>query len=117
MPACIVAVLLILPSVAVAASCKADARVIGDCFPVHGRASMWNGNPTLRIWKIGSKRMLGVREAAPVPQNLKDEFDSFWTEVFGDFLVCPFTPSRPGRMQIVCVESAHHLVTRRRAPE
>jgi hypothetical protein len=30
--------------------------------------------------------------------------------VFGDFEVCPFTPERPGAMQMVCVERADNLV-------
>jgi len=33
-------------------------------------------------------------------------------DVFGDFRVCPFTPERPGRMPIVCVDSAAHLERR-----
>ena len=30
------------------------------CYWTHGRLSVYNGNPTLRLWKIGTHRMLGV---------------------------------------------------------
>jgi TonB family protein len=33
-------------------------------------------------------------------------------ELFGDFEICPFTPVRKGEMQMVCVESASHLIRR-----
>ena len=108
--------LLVFPLSAYGAgACKTDPRVIGDCFKIHGRASIWNGNPTLRIWRIGTNRILGVREGAPVPQNLKESFGSPWNEVYGDFLVCPFTESRPGWMQIVCVDLAENLFVKQRA--
>ena len=34
-------------------------------------------------------------------------------EILGDFEVCPFTPTRKGTMQMVCVQSASNLVTKR----
>lgn len=96
-------------------ACKTDPGVVGDCFKIRGRASLWSGNPTLRIWRIGTNRILGAREGSPIPQELKDGFDSIWNEVYGDFMVCPFTQSKPGRMQIVCVESAEILFVKRRS--
>src|ERR1700754_4715838 len=30
------------------------------CRTVHGRISAANGNPSIRIWVVGTKRMLGV---------------------------------------------------------
>jgi len=33
--------------------------------------------------------------------------------IVGDFEVCPFTRERAGHMQMVCVESAKHLVIKR----
>ena len=74
---------------------------------------MWNGNPSLRIWRVGTKRILGVREGMPIPRNLEEQFDSFWNEVFGDFLVCPLTEPKPGHMQMMCVESANNLAVKR----
>jgi hypothetical protein len=34
-------------------------------------------------------------------------------DVYGDFEVCPFTPERKGHLQLVCIESATHLVEKR----
>jgi hypothetical protein len=45
--------------VAVAASATTRAPG-GECFWVRGRLSAANGNPTFRIWPIGTHRMLGV---------------------------------------------------------
>lgn len=33
--------------------------------------------------------------------------------IYGDFLVCPLTRQVAGEMQLVCVESAQHVVHRR----
>jgi hypothetical protein len=96
-------------------ACKRDPGVVGECFMVRGRASISSGNPSLRIWRIGTNRMLGVREGAPIPEELQSKFDSVWNEVYGDFVVCPFTQPKPGRMQIVCVDSAKKLIVKRRS--
>jgi hypothetical protein len=85
--------------------CHDDPRVIGKCFSFEGRASNWNGNPTLRIWMIGTHRVLGIREGAPIPGNLTSALKDFDTEVYGTFTVCPFTPYKKGVMQIICVDS------------
>jgi len=94
--------------------CKENPRVVGECFTVHGRARFGNGTPSLRIWPIGTKRMLGVT-AGPVA----DDADSpicpkemlKWPALeYGDFEVCPFTQEKPGHMQMVCVQSVSHLV-------
>jgi hypothetical protein len=36
--------------------------------------------------------------------NIRDQ------AMFADFVVCPLTKEKPGAMQMVCVESATHLV-------
>lgn len=84
---------------------------------MRGRASLANGNPTVRIWKVGTNRVLGVTErcAEPacrkLPADVAELLD--WEHaVFADFVVCPFTTSRPGHMQFVCVESASRVVVR-----
>jgi hypothetical protein len=35
------------------------------------------------------------------------------TDIFGDFIVCPFTKQKEGHMQMICVESARNLVIQR----
>ena len=101
-------------------SCSHHPKVIGPCFKVRGRLSVYNGAPALRIWKIGTRRMLGISEqrfAEPgytnLPDDIRDKVDSD-TELFGDFVVCPFTRQRAGDMQLVCVESGTNLDARKR---
>jgi hypothetical protein len=97
--------------------CKGNAKLVGDCFTIHGRMQAGNGTPSIRIWRVGTKRMLGVPEGdedgdpdvASLPDviyrtNILDQ------AMFADFVVCPLTKEKPGAMQLVCVESATHLV-------
>ena len=98
--------------------CKSNPKVVGQCFQVHGRAFVSNGTPDLRIWRIGTKRILGVTASATAddaeegiaPENLLRALGSDKHFVFGDFDVCPFTTERDGHMQMVCVERAEDLV-------
>jgi hypothetical protein len=101
-----------------AATCKRNPKVVGACFSVHGRLSMGADTIELRLWPVGTKRMLGVSDGPKIndaenpiyPHNIK--LDSIDTIIFGDFEVCPFTPQREGEMQFVCIESAKHLVVK-----
>jgi hypothetical protein len=88
-------------------ACKTDPDVIGECFTLRGRLSAWNGSPTMRIWRVGTHRMLGTKDD-PLPVNLAKEMN-WGIEAWGDFLVCPFTKEQPGVRQTVCIESADHL--------
>jgi hypothetical protein len=45
-----------------------------------------------------------------VPDNLLSALNGQKHFVFGDFEICPFTPKRETRMQMVCVEKAEHPV-------
>jgi hypothetical protein len=96
--------------------CVGNPRLVGECFKVHGRYQAYNGNPTFRIWRIGTNRILGITDAEYndddmpwLPKSLRTRW-GFGVAVYGDFLVCPFEKERPGNMQMVCVESAEHLV-------
>jgi hypothetical protein len=99
--------------------CKGNPKVIDACHSVHGRLSRGADTVILRLWPVGTKRILGVTGGptlddanAPIwPQNLK--FPLGDEDIYGDFEVCPFTPERKGVMQFVCIESASHLVVRR----
>jgi len=94
-------------------ACLSDPDLVGSCFKVHGRISAYNGTPTLRIWRIGTDRLLGVDDDIPVPESLSRQLD--WNvNAYADFEVCPFTREREGEMQKVCVESAEHIVVRKR---
>ena len=101
-------------------SCRQHPQLIGKCFSVRGRLSVYNGNPVFRIKRIGTRRVLGVsdqRFALPeyrnIPEDLAKQVEGE-NEVRGDFLVCPFTRSRPGEMQLVCIESAKHVAVQKR---
>jgi hypothetical protein len=89
-------------------ACKSDPDIVEACFVVHGRIRAGNGTPSLRIWRQGTSRILGVNDDFPLPDALDGE-DLLNGEVWGDFEVCPFAKDRPGVMRMVCVESASHL--------
>lgn len=94
-------------------ACKSDPDIIGACFTVHGRLSGWNGSPTLRIWRVGTNRILGDHYDWPLPENLAKHMN--WdVEAWGDFEVCPFSKETPGVMQMVCIESAKNVFYRNR---
>ena len=100
--------------------CRQHPHVIGKCFTVRGRLSVYNGAPALRIWRVGTKRVLGVSEQRfsvagyrSIPEDIQEKVNQD-VELYGDFLVCPFTPSRRGVMQLVCIESGKNLEVRKR---
>ena len=107
-------------SVPEADSCKRRPDVVGKCFNVHGRLSVYNGTPSIRLWPLGTKRLLGIIDpkdvsSAPgptiLPLDIKSKLD--WNkDVFGDFVVCPLTVSKPGKMQTICIESGKNLTIR-----
>jgi len=86
-----------------------------------------NGNPSYRLWKIGTHRVLGIysgpsvdrygldNEGPELPSNVerklwatKDHHQA--NDIFGDFEVCPLEPEKPGVMQAACIESAKNIV-------
>lgn len=101
-------------------SCRQHPQLVGKCFTVHGRLSVYNGAPAMRIWKVGTKRMLGISEqrfaiqgCRNVPEAIQNQLNQD-VEVFGDFLVCPFTRPRAGEMQLVCIEDGKNLRVQKR---
>ncbi len=100
--------------------CSQNPRVIGSSFVVHGRLAYYNGTPTVRLWRIGTKRILGVAEHVysvkgyvNLPKSIEDKL-SWKVYLYGDFLVYPFTKSQPGVMQMICIESVKNLVIKER---
>src|SRR5256885_327201 len=100
-------------------SCREHPQLIGNCFTVRGRLSIYNGTPALRVWRVGTRRMLGISEQRfsvagyrNVPEYIERQTNQN-VAIFGDFLVCPFTRSRPGEMQLVCIEAGKSLVVRK----
>jgi hypothetical protein len=91
--------------------CKENPAVVDKCFTIHGRLSIYNGTPGVRIWQVGTKRMFGVvpseDEIMPAPIKKHISPDS---RIFGDFLICPFTKEKVGVMRYVCIDSANNLI-------
>jgi hypothetical protein len=100
--------------------CKTAAEA-NACYWTHGRITGGSGNPAIRLWKIGTDRILGVysgpsvnrfgqdNESPELPANLSRVFHPAENWVFGDFEVCPLEPERKGAMQAVCIEAAKNL--------
>ena len=102
-------------------SCKEHPKLISPCFNVRGRLAYYNGAPSLRLWPIGTTRLLGVSEGRfylpgydNVPPEVVAKLASFENEMFADFTVCPFTKDEPGVMRLICVESAKNVLVRER---
>ena len=109
-----------------AIQCKTPA-IAKSCYWTRGRLWMANGNPSFRLWKIGTHRILGIysgpsadqwsldNEAPEFPANvsrdLRARVHSAWSNtLFADFEVCPLAPLRPGVMQPACIEAAKNIV-------
>jgi hypothetical protein len=84
-----------------------------------------NGNPSVRIWRVGAKRILGVLDAngdvfndlSGLPLDIRSLFPAANSDrivIFGDYTVCPFDKERPGWMQDVCIAHGEHLVAKPR---
>ena len=99
--------------------CREQPALVGKCFMVRGRLSLYNGAPTIRLWRVGTKRMLGVSGSysqagySSIPEELERQL-GWETEVWGDFLVCPFTRQRAKEMQMICIEEGKNIVVRKR---
>jgi hypothetical protein len=97
--------------------CAASPNLVGSCFTFHGRLSFYNGTPGCRIWRVGTKRILGILDLAKPDEynenpTLPDGLECYpGYNTYADFTVCPFTTERAGEMQMVCVDSAANIVT------
>jgi len=91
--------------------CQNRTDLASPCFTVRGRMFVANGTPGVRIWRVGTTRVLGVvpPESEIAPQSLLDRLGS-GTVLYGNFTVCPLTPDREGWMQMVCVQAATDLL-------
>ena len=102
-------------------ACK-TAENTKTCYWTHGRLLAANGNPSYRLWKIGTHRVLGIysgpgaekadeldNEHPELPANL-GKYDLLKTTIFGDFEVCPLEAEKEGHMQSACIESAKKII-------
>lgn len=117
------AALLLLASAARAqdASCRLSARRVGECFTVHGRLSFSPASPEIRLWRVGTHRVLAILAADGSDQHVLSEavLERLWGRgdrpgrIFGEFEVCPLSPDQPGHMQTACLASASRLFVER----
>jgi hypothetical protein len=101
-------------------ACANSPKRIGGCFTVHGRMTSCTSVPSVRIWMMGTHRVLGIEDANgdPAGEKLLPEklLQPMLTgtpctkAAFGDFTVCPLTPQQPGVMQRACVVSAKKIL-------
>jgi hypothetical protein len=103
--------------------CKTSANA-KLCYLTHGRLNVANGTPSIRLWKIGTKRILAIHsgpgfkvgddrenESPELPANVERALSkSKYGSIFGDFEICPLEPEVPGGMQDACIESGRNFV-------
>jgi len=98
--------------------CREHPQVNGLSFVVHGILRVHNGAPSVRLWKIGTKRVLGISEEmyyrdgfCNLPKWLAQKLNPD-NEIIGDFVVYPFTADKQGVMRLVCIDTAYNLTIR-----
>jgi hypothetical protein len=118
----LILLLLVVPAFGNQPKCKGNPKVVATCWTVRGRATFGNGTPTLRIWPVGTKRMLGVT-AGPIADDADEPIapknfgiPNGAEALYGNFEVCPFTPEQKGHMQMVCIEKASDLFVKYQSP-
>ena len=45
-----------------------------------------------------------------MPKIVSDQFRNSGTQIYADFVVCPFEKDIPGHMRNVCIESAKNIL-------
>jgi hypothetical protein len=98
--------------------CADHFKLKGPCFTVHGRLRVYNGNPSVRIWPIGSHRLLGVATVSDDPENPQLPFPlnqglDVEAAYFAEYTVCPLGPDVRGEMRYVCLDSIANVVNRK----
>jgi hypothetical protein len=100
--------------------CKVPANA-ASCYWTHGRLTYGNGTPAVRLWKIGTNRLLGIYSGPSVdrhsldnehpefPASLARKFDPAKNFLYADFEVCPLEKEKPGAMQASCIASAKNI--------
>lgn len=99
--------------------CRKHPGVIGPAFKIHGVLSYWNGNPSVRIWKVGTKKIYGVSEQRFYKEgyyNLPQWLPTigFDEKITGDFVLYPFTKEKTGVMRLVCIDTVYNMKVRKR---
>jgi hypothetical protein len=107
------------------AGCEPVSYAKAPCFVVHGILQGSNGVPAVRLWRSGTKRVLGIVGGAGdpaaddlIPEPLNTQMPTttpgWLRSVEADFRVCPLAVERAGWMQPVCLVGATHVTFTRR---
>jgi len=107
------------------AGCEPIPYAKAPCFTVHGILQGSNGVPAVRLWRSGTKRVLGIvgGDGDPaadglIPEPLNTQMTpptpGWLRSVEADFRVCPLAVEKAGWMQPVCLVGATHVVVTRR---
>jgi hypothetical protein len=107
------------------AGCSPIPYAKAPCFEVRGILQGSNGVPAVRLWRSGTKRVLGVvgGDGDPaadglIPEPLHAQMTTatpgWLRSVDADFRVCPLAAEKAGWMQPVCIVGATHVVFTRR---
>jgi len=106
-------------------ACRESPKVVDQCFTIRGRLIIYNGGWQLRIWPVGTKRLLAVvdpngiwddttsqESGAPyMTPEVKKALNFGDNAVFADYTLCPLTKDIPEHMRHVCMVDAKNIVS------
>ena len=104
--------------------CSHGRGFVGACTTIRGRLRAYSDNVSIRIWPVGTTRLLGVQDERssfylPVTCRLPSDLDALIqpdVDVYANFVVRPLTRTEPDVMQRVCVASAKNVRVVHRTP-
>ncbi len=107
-----------------AAAADTPATKTWPCYWTRGRIWIAQGGPSIRVWPVGTRRVLGIVNpktgVTDVDETdaLPDSVTAVLTEdvaVYGNYHICPIAPERRGWMRFVFIDKvAGKLVVRSR---
>jgi hypothetical protein len=96
------------------ASPQTAAKPAFPCFKHHGRLTAYSNGIAVKIWLIGTTRVVYPEGGLKLPPDFDKYLDptppNSYGTVYGDFELCPLEPDTPGAMRRVRVASAEKLV-------
>src|SRR2546422_7580464 len=105
--------LFILGVVASANSEVFTGEKLNTTFTVHGRLRNYMGYAQMRIWVVGSTRILGVEESTEASEKVGPLFPAggwFDYAVYADFTVEPLAPDIKGHKRPVRIIKVQNVV-------
>jgi hypothetical protein len=97
-----------------AASSRNPARPEYPCFKHHGRLTAYSNGIAVRLWLIGTTRVVHPEGDLKLPPDFDKYLDptppNSYGNIYGDFEICPLEPDIAGHMRSVRVASAERLV-------